>query len=96
MMKEANINIVRLAEFAWAKLEPLKGQYDFSWLDEAIDTLSQEGIRVVIGTPTASTRTYSRRTNSAVTMVLAVDVITAIIILYINHYNYKYHLKIYQ
>lgn len=29
MMKEVNINIARLAELAWAKLEPLEGQYDF-------------------------------------------------------------------
>lgn len=40
MMKEANLNIVRLAEFAWAKLEPVKGRYDFSWLDDAIGVLS--------------------------------------------------------
>ena len=54
MMKEANINIVRLAEFAWAKMEPEEGQYDFSWLDRAIDVLSNEGIKVILGTPTAA------------------------------------------
>lgn len=54
LMREANLNIVRLAEFSWAKLEPEKGRYDFGWLDEAIDTLAKEGIRVVLGTPTAT------------------------------------------
>jgi len=54
LMKEANINVVRLAEFSWAKLEPSEGNYDFSWLDEAIDILSQQGIKVVMGTPTAT------------------------------------------
>ncbi|MGI6189676.1 MAG: beta-galactosidase, partial [Caldicoprobacteraceae bacterium] len=54
LMKEANINVVRLAEFAWAKLEPAEGHYDFSWLDEAIDILGKEGIKAVIGTPTAT------------------------------------------
>ncbi len=53
-MREDNLNIVRLAEFAWAKIEPVKGEYDFSWLDEAIHTLSAEGIKVVMGTPTAT------------------------------------------
>ena len=54
LMKQAGINIVRLAEFAWAKLEPSEGEYDFSWLDKAIKVLKVEGIEVVLGTPTAS------------------------------------------
>ncbi len=54
MMKEANMNVVRLAEFAWSKLEPKKGEYDFSWLDEAIETLTRYDIKVVLGTPTAT------------------------------------------
>ena len=33
LMAEANFNIVRLAEFAWSKMEPTDGQYDFDWLD---------------------------------------------------------------
>lgn len=54
LMAEANFNVVRLAEFAWSKLEPSEGQFDFDWLDRAISILSSEGIRVVLGTPTAS------------------------------------------
>ena len=54
MMKEAHMNVVRLAEFAWSKLEPIKGEYDFSWLDEAIETLSKYDIKVILGTPTAT------------------------------------------
>ncbi len=54
LMKEANMNVVRVAEFAWAKLEPMEDTYDFSWLDEAIETLANQGIKVVMGTPTAT------------------------------------------
>ncbi len=54
MMSEAGFNVVRLAEFAWSKLEPVEGQYDFDWLDGAISTLSEHGIQVILGTPTAS------------------------------------------
>jgi beta-galactosidase len=54
LMQEAGINVVRMAEFAWGKLEPREGNYDFSWLDGAIDTLTARGISVVLGTPTAS------------------------------------------
>ena len=53
LMAEAGFNVVRLAEFAWAKMEPTNGHFEFSWLDEVISVLSVHGIRVVLGTPTA-------------------------------------------
>lgn len=53
LMKAAGFNIVRLAEFAWAKMEPEEGRYDFTWLDEAIDVLASRGLQVILGTPTA-------------------------------------------
>ncbi|MDW8105780.1 MAG: beta-galactosidase, partial [Armatimonadota bacterium] len=54
LMREAGIRVVRLAEFSWCWLEPEEGKYDFGWLDRAIDTLYQEGIEVILGTPTAT------------------------------------------
>ena len=54
LMKLAGFNVARLAEFAWAKMEPSEGQFDFDWLDRAIEVLSAQGIQVVLGTPTAS------------------------------------------
>ena len=45
---------VRIGEFAWSRLEPEPGQLDFGWLDRAIDTLGAVGLRVVLGTPTAT------------------------------------------
>ncbi|NPV67674.1 MAG: beta-galactosidase [Anaerolineae bacterium] len=54
LMQQAGFNVVRLAEFAWSQMEPAPGRYDFAWLDRAIDVLAAHGIRVVLGTPTAS------------------------------------------
>ena len=54
LMKEAGFNLIRVAEFAWAKLEPEEGHWDFSWLDDALDVFYKEGIQVVMGTPTAT------------------------------------------
>jgi beta-galactosidase len=54
LMAEAGVNVVRLAEFAWGFLEPSPGSFDFDWLDRAIEILHPHGIRVVLGTPTAS------------------------------------------
>ncbi len=44
---------MRLAEFAWALMEPEEGRFDFSWLDDAIAVLAARGISVILGTPTA-------------------------------------------
>lgn len=54
LMQAAGFNVVRLAEFAWARMEPVENQFDFDWLDRAIGILSAHGIDIVLGTPTAS------------------------------------------
>jgi beta-galactosidase len=54
MMRAAGINFVRLAEFAWVKMEPVEGKFDFAWLDRALKVLNAHGIKAVLGTPTAS------------------------------------------
>ena len=53
-MVEAGISWVRIGEFAWSRLEPSEGAYDFDWLDRAIDVLGQAGLKVILGTPTAT------------------------------------------
>ncbi|MGE5327170.1 MAG: beta-galactosidase [Deltaproteobacteria bacterium] len=52
MMQAAHINFVRMAEFAWVKMEPEEGKFDFDWLDRALKILNAHGIRAVLGTPT--------------------------------------------
>jgi beta-galactosidase len=45
---------VRIGEFAWSRIEPVPGRFDWAWLDRAIDTLAAAGLEVVLGTPTAT------------------------------------------
>ncbi len=54
MMKSAGLDVVRIAEFAWSKIEPQPGIYDFDWLDQAIEILSKAGLQIILGTPTAA------------------------------------------
>src|SRR5208283_4189024 len=54
MMQEAGINFVRMGEFAWVKMEPREGHFDFTWLDRALKILNAHGIKAVLGTPTAA------------------------------------------
>lgn len=53
-MKRAGVKIVRLAEFAWSRLEPQEGQFEFGWLDRAIRLFENAGIEVFLGTPTCT------------------------------------------
>ena len=53
-MAEVGIVYVRIGEFAWSKLEPRPGEFDFGWLIEAMDTLGRHGLKVIVGTPTAT------------------------------------------
>ncbi|GGL82649.1 beta-galactosidase [Deinococcus aerolatus] len=52
--KELGLTFVRIAEFAWSRMEPRPGEYDWSWLDTAIDAYHAAGMRVVLCTPTAT------------------------------------------
>jgi beta-galactosidase len=53
-MAEVGISFVRIGEFAWSKLEPEPGKLDFGWLIQAMDTLGKHGLKVIVGTPTAT------------------------------------------
>lgn len=50
----AGISVVRLAEFGWSRIEPVPGEFDWTWLDEAIGVYAAAGLGVVLGTPTAA------------------------------------------
>jgi beta-galactosidase len=54
LMEAANIKVVRVAEFAWSRMEPSEGHYDFDWLERAINLAAKHHIVSVVGTPTAT------------------------------------------
>ena len=63
LMQEAGINGVRLGEFAWSKIEPVEGAYDFEWLDKAIALL---GVK-----PPGSSGTYIIRDEATISCFMA-------------------------
>ena len=54
LMQEAGVNLVSIGIFSWALIEPAEGEYDFAWLDRLFALLHAGGIRIDLGTPTAS------------------------------------------
>ena len=51
-MIEAGISWVRIGEFAWSRLEPREGHFDWDWLDQAFESLA--GLKIILGTPSAT------------------------------------------
>ncbi len=54
LMQEMGIQVVRMAEFSWHRMEPSEGKYDFDWLEEAIALLAKYGVKTILGTPSAA------------------------------------------
>ena len=54
MMKKAGMNCARIAEFDWYGMEPSDGVFTFEKLHRVVDKLGQNGIAVILGTPTAT------------------------------------------
>lgn len=54
LMEAAHVHLVRIGEFAWSRMEPREGVYDFGWMDRAIAAAARHHIVVVLGTPTAA------------------------------------------
>lgn len=54
LMREIGVDLVAINIFGWAHIEPRAGEYDFSRLDDIIARLHAGGIRVNLGTGTAS------------------------------------------
>ena len=54
LMKLANCNEMSVGIFSWATLEPEEGVYDFSFLDEIIDKVYENGGRVILATPSGA------------------------------------------
>jgi len=53
-MVETGISLVRIAEFAWSRMEPARDDFQFEWLDQAIETLGAAGLKIIMCTPTAT------------------------------------------
>ncbi|WP_333713055.1 beta-galactosidase [Yoonia sp.] len=53
-MVETGLAWVRIGEFGWARMEPAPGHFTWDWLDRAIDVLGSAGLKIILGTPTAT------------------------------------------
>lgn len=66
MMKDANINVVRIGESTWSTYEPQEGVFDFSKLDKVVDAMTDANIQVIVGTPTYAIPTWMAKKHPEV------------------------------
>ena len=53
-MRDLGLTYVRIGEFAWGRIERSEGNFTWEWMDRAVETLGVAGLKVVLGTPTAT------------------------------------------
>ncbi len=53
-MKKVGIEVVRVAEFAWSKVEPTEGVFEYEFFDRFLDLAEEVDMKVIFCTPTAT------------------------------------------
>lgn len=72
LMREAGIDLVAINIFGWSAINPAPGVWDFAALDAMMDLLHENGIRVNLGTATASPPPWLSTTHPE-TLPMAAD-----------------------
>jgi beta-galactosidase len=54
LLERCGANIVSVGIFAWSRLEPTEGIYDFEWLGDCLDRLHRAGRQVFLATPSGA------------------------------------------
>lgn len=54
LMKLAKANVMSIGMFAWGKLEPEEGKFDFEWLDQVLDKFAENDIYCFLATPSGA------------------------------------------
>ena len=54
LMKKSHSTLMSVGIFSWAALEPEEGQYDFGWLEDILNRLYENGVHVLLATPSGA------------------------------------------
>lgn len=51
-MADLGFDFTHYGEFAWSRMEPEEGKFDFTWLDKSVALAKKYGLKVIMCTPT--------------------------------------------
>ncbi|WP_250030174.1 beta-galactosidase [Paractinoplanes maris] len=71
LMRRAGVGLVAVNVFGWSELEARPGEYDFTALDRVVELLHEAGIKLNLGTGTASAPPWLTRRHPEVLPVTA-------------------------
>ncbi|MEW9669368.1 beta-galactosidase [Ammoniphilus sp. 3BR4] len=54
LFKLAHIDVATVGVFSWARLQPDESHYDFTWLDQILDKMAENGVYACLATGTAA------------------------------------------
>ncbi|MBS1857005.1 MAG: beta-galactosidase [Acidobacteria bacterium] len=68
-IKKMGMEFVHMGEFAWAYMEPEEGRYRLDWLDRAVQLAADNGLKVILCTPSATPPVWLSRRHPDILMV---------------------------
>ncbi len=68
-MKTMGLEFVHMGEFAWAFMEPQEGKFDFDWLERCVQLCADQGLKVVLCTPSAAPPAWLTSAHPDVLMI---------------------------
>ena len=68
-IKKMHLEFVHMGEFSWAFLEPTEGHYDFGWLDRAVKLCADQGLKVILCTPSPTPPVWLSQGHPEILMV---------------------------
>ncbi len=68
-IKSMGLEFVHMGEFAWAFMEPEEGKYDFDWLEKNVQLCADQGLKVVLCTPSPTPPVWLVQEHPEVLMI---------------------------
>jgi beta-galactosidase len=68
-LKKMNLEFVHMGEFAWAFMEPAEGRFDFDWLERNVRLCAEQGLKVVLCTPSPTPPAWLSEKHPEILMV---------------------------
>ena len=68
-IRKLNLEFVHMGEFAWAFMEPEEGKFDFDWLERNVQLCAEQGLKVVLCTPSAAPPAWLAVKHPSILMV---------------------------
>ncbi len=68
-IKKMGLEFVHMGEFAWAFMEPVEGKFSFDWLERNVRLCADQGLKVVLCTPSPTPPIWLVRGHPEVLMI---------------------------